>query len=171
MFRFFKAKPKPLAPVRPEIDLKRFSCAGIELGAEVPDDAFFIHDVGPEGTYANAGSGIELGVVDGMLDSIFITLASFDGHLLVGENELGFGRNVTEAQVEKLFGEPFHRSVDEEGEVIRFYEYRSGGIELQFEFPPNCGLEFISICRDGVLSCEEQRRSYGVTRAWPPTDH
>jgi hypothetical protein len=31
-------------------------------------------------------------------------------------------------------------------------------------------LEVITVCRDGVLSGEEQRRSYKVTRAWPPTD-
>jgi hypothetical protein len=174
MFGFFKAKPKlvpaPLAAVTPRIDLKCFSCDGIELGSPMPGDAFFAKDIDSEGIYANRGSGIELGVEEGVLDYIYITLADFKGSLMEEGRAIGFGRHATEAEVEAVFGRPFHRDVDADGEVIRFHEYRSGKIELQFEFLPDRGLEVITVCRDGVLSGEEQRRSYKVTRAWPPTD-
>ena len=54
-----------------------------------------------------------------------------------------------------------------DGEVILFYEYQQGTVELQFEFGAGRALSFITLAMHGVLSTEEQRKAYGVTKPWP----
>ena len=67
----------------------------------------------------------------------------------------------------QLFGEPYwiDRS---DGEVILFYEYAWGSLELQFEFPEATSLRFITVAVEGILSTKKQRDRYGVTKPWPP---
>lgn len=170
MFRFFKGKPQPPPPVAPRIDLSRFSCEGLELGKPLPEGFFLMPFLQKDGVYRNEASGLEIGTEGGVLDYLCITLANFRGELLADGKSTGLAEGSSEEAVTAIFGEAYHRDVDADGELILFHEYLEGTVELQFEFPPpGQSLGVITLCRDGVLSNPEQRKSYGVTRPWPPS--
>ncbi len=97
----------------------------------------------------------------------FITLAKSSAHFFRSGSPLQLSPQTTVAEVESLFGRPYWVDRDAD-EVISFYEYQNGDTELQFEFPGRVHLGFITLAADGVLSKEEQRRAYKVTKPWPP---
>jgi hypothetical protein len=75
----------------------------------------------------------------------------------------------TREVVISIFGEPYWTDTDN-SEIILFYEFQESTTELQFEFPDGEHLEFITLMKGGILSKQEQRESYGVTKPWPPEE-
>jgi hypothetical protein len=52
-------------------------------------------------------------------------------------------------------------------ETILLYEYQQEEVEVRFEFWNSRTLSHLTLTRNGVLSKEEQRVAYEVTRSWP----
>lgn len=140
-----------------QVDIATFSFDGVTLG-DVDSGMLAQHE------------GVELEVTDKELESIVVTLEDFEGEFLKSGKEVSLTSSTTPAEIEELLGEPYWRDVDDD-ELILFYEYQSGGIEVQFEFPDSTALAYITIARNGVLSDPEQRSAYGVDKPWPPTSH
>jgi hypothetical protein len=155
-------QPQPLT-----IDLATFSCGQSRLGMAVSATEYFSNALRARDTFVDERNGVELSTARDVLDSVFVTLKHFSGKFSKSGNALDINTKTTEAQILALFGEPYwiDRS---DGEVIMFYEYQHGTIELQFEFTDGRTLSFITLCQNGVLSSEEQRKNYEVNKAWPP---
>lgn len=150
-----------------KVDLGTFEFGASQIG-EVPAEAdFFAQPLRDSGVLDLAKQGIELRGKDGRLDSAFLTLETFGGEFSLHGSAISLGPDTREAEVIGLFGEPYwiDRS---DGEVILFYEYAQGALELQFEFPESEGLGFITVAVEGILSDEKQRSGYGVNKPWPP---
>ena len=149
------------------IDLATFQVGDTELGDAPVETDFFAKPLQKSDVFEDDAKGIELGVKAGVLDYAFITIESFDGQFQLDGISVEVGQVSTEETVREKFGEPYW--VDRsDGETIMFYEYAKGSIELQFEFPEAKTLGFVTLSRNGVLSTEEQRKSYGVDKPWPP---
>ena len=149
------------------VDLGRFKVGSSSLG-ELPDnDDFFSQVLHRSDVYEDPIHGVELGVENRVLGYAFISVTEFDGRFLKNGEPTEISKNSLEADVRACFGEPYwiDRS---DGEVILFYEYAGGSVELQFEFPDAESLGFVTMTRNGVLSTAEQRKSYGVDKPWPP---
>jgi hypothetical protein len=145
------------------VDLQSFKVNGIEIGeAYTPNDALWLA-FEKHSRYKPEHKGVEIEVKEKRLHSIFVDLNEFSGSF-VDQILLGFNRE----QVISQFGEPYWQDKDGSGELILFYEYQEGKIEIQFEFPDGEQLEVVSMMKDGVLSKPEQRKSYEVTKKWPP---
>lgn len=175
LFSFFKRRPAPnevfpqqtAEPIELEIDLGSFQLNGVSLG-EVPSAVLPEKVINsPSGVFEPAGQGIEIGTEQGLFDYAFITLADFTGTLLRNGRPLTLLPQMTERDIVSIFGDPYWTDRSD-GETLMFYEYLQGQVELQFEFPDALGLAFVTLMRKGVLSEAEQRKSYGVTKPWPP---
>ena len=150
-----------------DIDLGTFEVGNSQIARPPAESDFFTGACLASGVYQDEKSGFEVGTKDGALDYIFLTIEKFPGRLLFNGTELAISDTTTEADICEQFGEPF--LVDRsDGEIIMFYEYFSGTIELQFEFSDGKRLGFITVSQNGVLSNEEQRKSYGVEKPCPP---
>ncbi|MEP3213308.1 MAG: hypothetical protein ABJQ29_08945 [Luteolibacter sp.] len=149
------------------IDLSTFEVGDTVLGERPSEADFFAVPLQKSDVFEVAANGIELGSKDGVLDYAFLTIESFNGQFRSNGEPIAVGRDSTEATIKRSFGEPYwiDRS---DGEIIMFYEYAEGTIELQFEFPGSGSLGFVTLSRNGVLSTEEQRKLYGVDKPWPP---
>ena len=168
MSLLFGAKPAAATvELAPQIDLATFMCGRTAIGERPKPDEPYAKHFDPNGVANFESSGVELGTKEGVLHYAFITLANFKGGLLKSGANTLISSKTTIAQVVSLFGEPYWKSTDDD-ETILFYEFNQGRIELQFEFPDNRSLGFITLVRDGVLSTAEQRKTYGVTKPWPP---
>ena len=174
MFGLFKKPTKPPL-TSPVVDLARFSLDDLRIGQPVPTDStyhphFLPSPDEPGATrYHNPRSGLELTTKDGVMDSIFLALRKFSGRLARDGQPLDIRHESTELEVATEFGEPYWKDVSDPLEVIDFHEFHSGEIEIQFEFPDMCQLEFITILSPGILADPAQRKSYGVTKPWPPS--
>ena len=155
-------QPQPLT-----IDLAAFSCGQSRLGAALSADDYFSKALRTKDTFVDERNGVEVGTAGEVFDSVFVTLKNFSGKFTKAGNALDLNTKTTEAQILALFGEPYWTDRSD-GEVIMFYEYQRGTIELQFEFTDGRTLSFITLCRNGVLSTEEQRKHYKVNKPWPP---
>ena len=133
----------------------------------MPPDDYFSSALRKKEIFVDEPGGIEIGTAEDVLDSVFVTLEQFAGTFSKAGHKLSIDSQTSESHIVALFGQPFwiDRS---DGEVILFYEYRHGTIELQFEFSDGRTLSFVTLCQEGVLSKEEQRAAYGVNKAWPP---
>lgn len=151
------------------VDLTNFKIGGTPIGKPPWDGDFFTQALLREETLQAKNSGYELGGKEGMLNSAFLALSEFQGAFLIEDKVSPLTNQTTKEEIIILFGEPYWVDLDD-SEVILFYEYRAGKIELQFEFPDGEHLEFITLLQDGILSEEIQRKSYRVTKAWPPED-
>ncbi|TWU10285.1 hypothetical protein Pla52o_57410 [Novipirellula galeiformis] len=149
------------------IDLLSFSVAGNKVGKPVAADLPFARELADSSVYAPRGKGLELGANGGSLDRVFVTLGEFDGTFFAEGKPLELHTATSEQDIRERFGDPYWTD-REDGEVILFYEYQDGNIEVQYEFPDGMKLGFITISRAGVLSDPEQRKLYGVDKAWPP---
>ena len=109
------------------------------------------------------------GGADGRFEYVFVTMNRFPGRFMKAGTPLKISTETTENDILQLFGSPYWTDRSD-GEVILFYEYRQGKVELQFEFWNGKTLSNLTLTLDGVLSVEEQRLAYGVTRRWPPED-
>ncbi|MEN8772978.1 MAG: hypothetical protein ABF382_05465 [Akkermansiaceae bacterium] len=155
------------ADSRLSVDLNKFIVGSTPIGKEPWDGDSFAKHLEKNTTLKSDQYGYELGVKDGKLDYAFLTLENFNGLFLFEDQSTSISSATSKEEIISIFGEPYWTDLDD-GEIILFYEYQEGTIELQFEFPTGEQLEFITLTKDGVLSKQEQRESYGVTRPWPP---
>ncbi len=149
------------------IDLTDFQIGSTLIGAPISANDPYYSAFTKADVFKPVGQGLEIGTKDGLLDYGFFTLESFRGSFTRSSQPLTIGLTTTERDIVKIFGEPYwiDRS---DGEVILFYEYQGGTVELQFEFPDARNLGFVTLSRYGVLSASEQRTRYGVNKPWPP---
>lgn len=167
---FFGGKevPESLPAMPPgfSIDLENFTCGQSWLGSTVAPADYYSTALQSKDTCDDKRFGIEIGVDAGVLDYVFVTCRDYPGHFSRGGVTLPMNATTSEAKILELFGEPFWTDRSD-GEVILFYEYERGTVELQFEFTDGRKLSFITLARHGVLSSAEQRKAYGVTKPWP----
>jgi len=149
------------------IDLQTFACGNSKLGSAPDARDFFAQPLQASDTYKSARDGFEVGTKQGILDYVFITIGAYKGSFACGESKIVLNSAITPERVRAEFGEPYWID-SKDKELILFYEFAGGRIELQFEFPDKRQLGFITLAKDGVLSDAEQRRLYGVTKTWPP---
>lgn len=155
------------ADSRLSVNLTKFVVGSTPLGKEPWDGDSFASHFEKHTTLKSEQYGYELGVEEGVLDYAFLTLENFQGIFLVDGKSTPLSTSTTKEDIFSIFGEPYWSDLDD-GEIILFYEYQEGTIELQFEFPDGEHLEFITLMEDGVLSKQKQRESYGVNKPWPP---
>lgn len=138
------------------VDLTAFTCNSTPLGEPTDPSDPFHGTFNREGIYRDVPGGLEIGVEEGKLDFVFLTLDRFRGKLLADGKELPVSSGSTEADITALFGEPYWRDEDDQ-EVLLFYE--DGRVELQFEFPGKERLGFITLLLSPLLGEAEQRAS------------
>ncbi len=149
------------------VDLGSFQIGSTSIGTP-PSVADPFHAIlTKSAVFEPKGKGVEIGAKDGLLDYGLFSLNLFQGTFTRNGQLLKIGRVSTEDDIRRIFGEPYwiDRS---DGETILFYEYQSGAIELQFEFPDGAKLGFVTLLRNGILSDSVDRERYGVDKAWPP---
>lgn len=149
------------------IDLGTFQIGSTSLDAPPSSSDPFHSQLTKADSFKPKGQGIELGTDNGRLDHVWIDLKDFQGSFSRNGQPLKIGRNTSEQAILTFFGEPYWTDRSD-GEVILFYEYKGGAVELQFEFPDGRNLGFITLLRNGVLSDPESRKSYDVDKPWPP---
>lgn len=172
LFSFFRnLQPKVVSDTplfeTAEIDLASFRVGATMLDELPSEEDFFAPMLARQDVVKCEEHGLELNTTAGKLSCAFITLEYFSGTLLKDGVQLDLSPETTPEEVLALFGEPYWTD-RRDGEVILFYEYDGGRVELQFEFPDCIHLGYITLLTDGVLSTEEQRKSYGVDKPWPP---
>ena len=149
------------------VDLKEFKIGSTALGSPItPADPFHAALKKAE-VFKPAGQGLEVGTKNELLDYGFFDIISFKGSFSRSGEHIKIDKVTTENDILKVFGEPYWTDRSD-GEVIMFYEYKAGTIELQFEFSDSKALSSITLSRNGVLSEADQRKAYGVTKPWPP---
>jgi hypothetical protein len=164
----FGSKPAmPEVPLSLQIDLSSFKCGRTTLGERPDESESYAPYFGSDEVARLDNSGVELGAKQGALDYAFIKLANFSGNFTRNGVKLPISTQTTLKEIISLFGEPYWTDTKDE-ETILFYEYQNGRVELQFEFPDRQRLGFVTLVKDGILSKQDQRNAYGVTKAWPP---
>lgn len=151
------------------IDLERFTCGVSHLGEPVDPADYFARDVIRRNVFADPRNGIEIEGARGLCESVFITLERFRGQFVKAGESLSLNAETKVDEVASWFGPPYWTDRSD-GEILMFYEYRMGVVELQFEFEDGKNLSHVTLAMNGVLSDEGQRAAYGVTRSWPPKD-
>lgn len=147
-----------------EIDLHNYEVNGSRIGSRLSSSAPFFNELKKKDVVEKPQLGFEIGRKGDHLDYILIAVQKFKGSLTF--NGLpAFVATVND--VLRLYGEPFWQDSSDE-ELIFFYEFENGEIEIQFEFPQEPLLAFITIAADGIMSDEMQRQAYGVDKQWPP---
>jgi hypothetical protein len=150
-----------------KVDLGTFVCGPAKLGDALNKIEPFAQYLKDYETMNDESSGMEIDIKKGKLDSVFITMAKSSAIFLKSGTPISITNRTTVADIKSIFGSPYWVDEDE-GEVILFYEYDNGEVELQFEFPKRLPLGFITLMKNGILSNEDQRKSYRVTKTWPP---
>ena len=151
------------------VDLTKFIIGSTPLGKEPWDGDSFAEHLEKNRTLKSNQYGYELGVKNGKLDYAFFTIKDFKGIFLVKGKSLLLSSRTTREVVISIFGEPYWTDTDN-SEIILFYEFQESTTALQFEFPDGGHLGFITLMKGGILSKQEQRESYGVTKPWPPEE-
>lgn len=150
-----------------DFDLGRFRVGQTSIGHHPSEHDHFSDELKESAIFEDEKTGVELGTRDGVLDYAFLNMEHFRGRILFNGGSLNLGAESSEDDVKKVFGEPYWTDRSD-GELILFYEYSGGTLELQFEFPDSTNLGFITLSRSGILSEEVQRKRYGVNKPWPP---
>lgn len=163
----FRKTDVPIQTLQPVIDLQLFSVNNSRLKKPISTSDDFYHYFKANDVLNLPDDGIEIGTNNDVLDYICITIDKFKGKFQVDGKETELSGNNTPQTIIEHFGEPYWID-NSDKELIQFYEYREGSIELQFEFSDSIHLTYISLMVDGVLSTEEQRNAYNVTKPWPP---
>ena len=148
------------------IDLKDFKIGSTLLGSPIMQaDSFLPLKQSPE-HYHLPGQGIFIATKNELLNSWAIDMDCFGGSFTYAGSAINITKDTTEYELTKIFGETYwtYRSDDE---VIMFYEYQGGAIELRYELYEDT-LSAITLSRNAVLSDPEQRKEHGVTKPWPP---
>lgn len=149
------------------IDLEKFSVNNSILNTPVSRLDIFYNQLQNSDVYDPSNKGIEIGTGENVLDYAFITLDKFKGTFEFKGKALEISTSTKKEHIISNFGNPYWIDTSD-NEMIMFYEYKKGQIELQFEFSDGENLSHITFMRNGVLSKIEQRKSYGVTKEWPP---
>lgn len=136
------------------IDLVEFSIDGFALGDHRPGS---LPDV----------AGVELVEAGSSLCSIGVDVGEYDGVFTRSGNSVDLNGGTSPSDVKAILGEPFWEDADED-ELILFYEFERGHVEIQFEFPDAAGLGYLTLAKPGLMSNAEQRNAYGVDKPWPP---
>lgn len=134
------------------LDIGDLTFNGAKLGSDAP---------------ITTKSEIEITRDGHVLTSFVVERATYGGKVLCFEHPLAWEDIAAPEDVIQRFGEPYWRDEDG-GEVILFYEYQDGEVELQFEFSNPTEISVITLARPGVLADAKQRAAYGVTKPWPP---
>lgn len=113
----------------------------------------------------NPEQGIELGIKDGILEFVFITVEMYKTPIIYKGRDHFLTIETSISDFIRDFGSPYFRS-EEEGTLL-FYEPLSGKIEIQAEFIED-KLAHLLITSQSVMADDERRLSYGVTKPWPP---
>lgn len=92
---------------------------------------------------------------------------AFQGSLFIGQKKILLTRSNGAKAIAALFGDPYWKDEDDEGEVILFYE-RPGEVEWQFELGDRTSLKALNVLTPPLLKDPLQRQAYGVTAPWPP---
>lgn len=158
-------------------DLDNFELSGTGFGQEVSGLSFLGRS--DSGAFDYAGKGLRLDVEDGCLAAFTLALRPdvylgpardadvrrFTGRLRINGRESTTDRLTTEGQFTIAWGAPYWRDVDAD-EILLFFEFPDGEIqvELSLEGEPRVLL----VSQEPLMADPEQRRSYGVTRPWPP---
>lgn len=151
----------------PKVDLKLFTIDNSVLNQPVSSKDIFYEFIEKHDEINSSNCGIEIGATKGRLDYAFITLSKFKGIFLLEGSSLKLSQENSPDDIERLFGVPYW--VDNlDDEIIMFYEYQKGAVELQFEFSDSKHLSHITLMMNGILSKQNQREAYKVTKAWPP---
>jgi len=166
LFRSNKPAPPPAPALALPIDLGSFKCGQTVLGTKPGEAEPFANSFNRDCFSDFRGIQIET-TDDGLLNSIYIELKDFPGEFLHNGSNVPISLQTTPEEIISRFGPPYWTDTMDE-EMIFFYEYQSGGIELQFEFPDRKHLGIITLMKNGILSGEHERKAYGVTREWPP---
>lgn len=149
------------------IDLRLFECGHTKLGQKPDDRDFFSAALKKSETYDLKREGFEVGTEHGILDYVFVKIAAYRGSFTWNGAGISLDASITRDHLVSKFGHPYW--IDEtDDDLLHFYEFEGGQIELQFEFIARKKLGFITLMNSGILSTAEQRRRYGVTKPWPP---
>ena len=152
-----------------KIDLGLFTYDNIRLNHEISVHHYLYEYLKLNESYVSDENGFEIGVNDNVLDYIFIILDSFNGAFTLDRKPLKLSSETSPVEIIEKIGDPYW--VDEsDDEIIQFYEYEKGDIELQFEYSNKTNLSHITMLVGGVLSSQEQRDLYHVTKQWPPSN-
>jgi hypothetical protein len=159
------SRPAPPQVLALSVDLGTFKCGETILGSRPS----FVEPYAKSFDRNNVAyfAGIELGTEREALNYAFITLRDFKGTFSKNGSLLPLSTHTTPEEIISQFGAPYWTDTMDE-EMILFYEFQNGRIELQFEFPDRRQLEFITLMQDGILSKPDQREAYKLTREWPP---
>ncbi len=149
------------------IDLGRFTVGNTPLGQTPWPGDFFANPLKKSDSLENKALGYHLQSKNNRLESAFLTIQDFKGTILNNSSATPLSIHTTISDIQSIFGDPYWTDEEDE-EVILFYEYQNGTIELQFEFPDSQHLSYITLGINGVLSNQEQRDAYGITKPWPP---
>jgi len=175
------------------LDLGNFTCGHSELGkapdprdffasslakrdvAKIKSQGFGVGlndgDVKPnENLFALKSEGFEIGTTDNLLDYYFVSIHTFKGNYSYRGKPLRLDETTTPEKVQQLIGVPYWTDRSD-GETIMFYEFKRGAVELQFEFPDQKRLGFITLMQNGILSDSAGRHYYRVTAPWPPPEN
>jgi len=75
------------------------------------------------------------------------------------------GTAIEPSSIVNRLGEPYWRDEDEY-EIIYFYEFATH--EIQVEHSLQGAIQSVIVTNDALMADAEQRKAYGVTKAWPP---
>lgn len=164
--------------VRLVIDLDRFELCGVGLGEPIERLSF----LGPSESldFDYHRKGLRVDVTDGRLDGLTIALEpgaflgtgsdeavrAFAGGIRIAAVERSGSQRWRERDFTEAWGQPYWRDEDED-EVLLFFEFP--GREVQVELSPEGRARVLVLTPDPLLADPEQRASYRVDRAWPPT--
>jgi len=153
------------------LDLDQHTLSGVGIGERVERLSSLGKGISRDAIIAFPALGLAVSEADGLIHELIVYFghsAEPDGGNFTGTSRyrglpLDLSFFVTEPWLRDRLGEPFWRDEDE-NEVILFYEH--GQREWQVEFAADGSLKCWVICPP-LLADEEQRRAYGVTKAWP----
>jgi hypothetical protein len=160
------------------LDMTRHALCDVRLGDPVewfaklgpPEDKEALRN----GCYRYLSKGIEIGAEEGVVTDFTIVCAPdsfrpefqpFRGSVIYAGRQFSLGPSTSETDFKQTFGEPFWRDEDDT-EILLFYEYRYE-IEWQVEFNLQGSLKALLIVTPPLMSGENERDNYRVTKKWP----
>lgn len=150
------------------VDLSAPSLNSIGLGSAVNQFSFLGRSTSKSRTpldYADLGISLD-NENDGTISGFQIVLDERQNQFSRFPGVIQLQRSPIELStlVDKL-GEPYWRDEDEE-EIIWFYEFPSH--EVQIEQSLDGPYSNIVVTKDALMADAGQRKSYGVSKSWPP---
>lgn len=160
-----------------KFDFNKFALCSVKIG----DPLERLEKFGPAQDKSAAGhgvlryysKGVEIGVNHGVVahyvlvidDYLKLGYQPFSGVCEYQGNNIAINAGTSEEDIVEYFGEPYWRNEDSD-EIILFYEFKD--TEVQVELSTDKKLKAVVIVSPPLLADEEQRKSYGVSKSWPP---